>query len=382
MAPALLRSPWLGGAALLAAAATAAARPMTLQLLDTKRHASALCNDGSPAGMYLSLSTTGSNVWVVWQEGGGLCTDKASCEARSAAQKGSGTYKPTLDAAGLFDAADERLASANFAYVRYCSSDSWTGDVPAAAVPFGFNFLGSRIVEAVFATLMEEHGLGGAPGTQVLYTGCSAGSRGVLFNADAVGAQLAANSNVTTFKAFVDSGFYIDIEPYVASKPSLMTQMAEAVAMTHAGGRAGAACASAYPAEIWKCFFGQYVLPYVKTPVMTQSFLYDLFQLGEDGLPKGPTDAPSRAYCEAFRNDTSFWLKRDTPTGPGLDQAVFAPACFHHCCTDSSVWHTLNVGGVAVEKALTSWFFGDASVPAYLQDTCAGFNCGAGCPAR
>lgn len=374
----------LAAAAALTTLTLAAARPLSLHLLDTTRHPTALCNDGSPAGMYLSPSATGSNVWVVWQEGGGLCTDAASCEARAPDERGSGGYKPTIDAVGLFEAADARLASANFAYVRYCSSDSWTGDAPASEVPFGFNFLGSHIVTAVFDTLVEQHGLGSAAGTHVLYTGCSAGSRGVLFNADAVGVQLAARTgaNVTRFGAFVDSGFYVDIEPYVASKPSLMKQMAEAVAMTHAGDRAIPACAAAFPAdEVWKCFYGQWVLPYVRTPVMTQSYLYDAFQLGQDGLPKGPTDAPSRAYCEAFRNDTSFWLTRDTPTGPGLDQAVFAPACFHHCCTDSSVWHTLSVGGVAVEKALTSWFFGDASVPANLQDTCAGFNCGVGCPA-
>ena len=38
-----------------------------------------VCNDGTPSGMYLRLSPSGSKTWVVHQMGGDWCTDAAKC---------------------------------------------------------------------------------------------------------------------------------------------------------------------------------------------------------------------------------------------------------------------------------------------------------------
>ena len=54
--------------------------------------------------------------------------------------------------------------TANRAYVKYCSSDLWTGDVAASDATFGWNFRGSRIVAATITHLMDNKGLGSAIG--------------------------------------------------------------------------------------------------------------------------------------------------------------------------------------------------------------------------
>jgi hypothetical protein len=36
--------------------------------------------------------------------------------------------------------------------------------------------------------------------------------------------------------------------------------------------------------------------------------------------------------------------------------------------------------GVTLERATLSWFFNESSVPAYVVESCKGFNCGAQCP--
>ena len=73
----------------------------------------------------------------------------------------------------------------------YCSSDAWAGDAGPASNPMGWQFRGQRIVAAVLQTLRQQQGLGSLPGTRLLFAGCSAGSRGAMFNLDRVPARRA-----------------------------------------------------------------------------------------------------------------------------------------------------------------------------------------------
>ena len=264
----------------LGAATTASAvTTLNLRLLDSTAYPLALCNDGTQSGYYERPSPSGkSNVWMVWQEGGGFCYDEASCKKRSVDQRSSRKWTATVDMDGIFDSSDARLADANLIYVGYCTSDSYAGNVTAADVPFGYNFMGTEVVRAVFDDLISQRGLGASPGTQVLYTGCSAGSRGAMFHANSVGETLQARlgDNVARYGVLIDSGFYVDIAPFDASLPSLMDLMQRATAMSQAGTVAMPACADAFPGdEIWKCFYGQYALPYVtvrfQAPLVTGS---------------------------------------------------------------------------------------------------------------
>lgn len=265
MAPTTLAATAAAAAALLAGRA-AAATTLTLRLLDAGAYPRALCNDGTMSGYWERLSPTGSAIWVVWQSGGGFCYDSASCKKRSVDQRSSRKWTQTVDMDGIFAATDPRLADANLVYVGYCTSDSYFGNATADETPFGYNFLGSEVVAAVFDDLVTNRGLGGDAGTQVLYTGCSAGARGAMFHANAVGATLRARlgDNLARYGVLLDSAFYVDIQPFDASLPSLMSLIQSSAAMTQAASVAMPACAEAYPGDdVWKCFYGQYALPFV-----------------------------------------------------------------------------------------------------------------------
>ena len=359
----------------LLAAAAAGATTLSLRLLPASQFPEAVCNDGTQSGYYVKLSETGSNTWIVHQEGGGWCYDSVSCKKRSPDQRSSKKWAAIYDAAGLFDATDPRFAEANLVYVGYCSSDAYAGN--GTVSDFGFSFAGRAIVRAVFDDLMAEQGLGAKAGTQVMYGGCSAGARGALFNADDVSAQLTAalGAKLTRFGALLDSMFYVEIEPFDASLPSLMYITEQATLMTGAVSRMMPACAAAYPAaaDAWKCFFGSYALPYLQSDYLMNSFLYDSYQLdknGATGTPKGK----QVAYDEDFRNLTQTFAHLDV-TGAG--NAAVLPACHKHCNTlTGSTWSTLTVDGHSLEASVASWFFKDASVPVFLEETCAGYNCG------
>jgi len=233
----------------------ATALTLDLHLLSSSLYPDAKCNDGTSSGYYARLSPTGSNVWIVHAEGGGWCFDSSTCKKRSSDQKSSKNWAATYSAAGLFDSTDKRFKDANLFYIGYCSSDAYAGN--GSTSDFGFQFNGRAIVKAVFDDLVATQGLGsGAEPAQVMYGGCSAGARGALFNADAVHAQLSAllGAKLGRFGALLDSAFYVDIEPYDASLPSLMYITQSAVALAGMADGAMPDCAKAYPgAEIWKC---------------------------------------------------------------------------------------------------------------------------------
>ena len=66
---------------------------------------------------------------------------------------------------------------------------------------------------------------------------------------------------------------------------------------------------------------------------------------------------------------------------PSADTRGLLPGCYKHCNTEDALFSTLATNGVTLEAAVVSWFFdGGATVPAWVEDNCTGFNCGVGCP--
>jgi hypothetical protein len=381
--------------ALVAASAAAAAapsrKPLTLSLFDLTNYPLAVCNDGSPSGYYFSPSPSGTSaVWIIHQEGGGWAFDEASAKSRGLNLTSSIQWSPTYEMGGIFASSDPRLGDANLVYARYCTSDAWGGNIGASNVPFGFHFRGHQVVSAIFSDLVATRGLGAEAGTAVLYSGCSAGARGVLFNADRVGAllqTLVPSGHVSRFGALLDSAFWLDLAPFNASAIPFSTQVQEVYALANGSASVSPDCAAAFSAaEQWKCLMGEYAVPFLTSRYLLHSFLYDRFQLSWDfNIPFGgpaPDKTPQQiAYSEGFRNLTEVKATADTIAPARSGTAALLPGCYLHCNTEGSGFGTLATLGVTLEQAVLSWFFGDASVPAYVSETCAGFNCGPDCPA-
>ncbi|KAH8090187.1 pectin acetylesterase [Aureococcus anophagefferens] len=168
------------------------ARVLDRHLLDGDPRA--VCNDGTPA-LYAPASRGGA-AWVVHLQGGGACVSADECAANEAAYAAKGqtwhfsskASKEHLGAAPgtiLSDGESALLGDAHAVYVWYCSSDAWVGDRGASDATGGRHFRGSRILDAVFDDLERNRGLGAAGAeTLVVFSGSSAGGRGVVQHAD------------------------------------------------------------------------------------------------------------------------------------------------------------------------------------------------------
>ena len=213
--------------------------------INTGTFPDAICNDGSPAAIYFRpyRGEANRNRWLINLRGGGGCSDGQSCAARWCGCTGRMVCPATPDTTytnfdrgnmisagpgsqagtGIFlrgDAARPNvLGDYNQVRVVYCSSDGWAGTrravpftavhpVTGAPVAYTVHFLGSRIFDAVVATLRRDgvrettFTLGGASAAlpdlddaeEVVFAGDSAGGAGVINNLDRFAATLRANN--------------------------------------------------------------------------------------------------------------------------------------------------------------------------------------------
>lgn len=194
--------------------------------LDLSNFPKAVCNDGTPAVMFVRRykKKQDKNKWIIFLLGGGNCGNGESCAQRwcsidtnYGADKMSTRFlkEARIAGEGVFspDTSINSFAGWNQVFVYYCSSDDWAGsasnvhlsaiDASGNQVDYLINFRGADIVEAVIGTLQREPG-----GRQVLYkdsdgveqvmpdldkaelvllAGSSAGGNGVKNNVDRVG---------------------------------------------------------------------------------------------------------------------------------------------------------------------------------------------------
>ena len=387
----------------------------------------ALCNDGSSATYYIQQRESSDNgKWLVYLEGGGWCYDEATCASRYENSKSVGLrpntpnrtaqsqtfqchpphthhhrhsqlmssegYAETASIDGVMsdDPTESPLASATKVYVKYCSSEGWMGDAEASDDTFGWHFRGQHIISATLSHLIAEKGLGSQPDTTLVFGGGSAGARGAMFHLDSVAAMVAeaSDGNVTQTLGFLDSPYWVDVEPlYPDTLTSLMDQAAQIqalskgfdVSVTDEG------CSAVYnndaapsgSANAWKCVYGQYRLPFVNTPYFVIAQQYDSFQLGED-MGHAPVTDDERSYADAFGAATRA-LVSTLPNHNTASAAVYSQACYNHCVSTSSSFYTKTTDeGVSESAALGLWLDDPTSNMRWV-DTCVGYGCGSGC---
>ena len=259
--------------------------PQTLNLIpfdDLNSDPHALCNDGTRGGYYFAkaLDPEQSNVFVVHLPGGGQCYDKVSCDSRSANMKSFSYAAPTISVGGFLDASPDRtpLWGANKAYLYYCSSDGYMGDAPASNETWGYHFRGQRLVHSIFKALTLNHGFGDA--SLVYLTGTSAGARGYMTHIDQVAEERIPHS--ATVIGLLDAPYYIDVEPYSSASMGFQYQEQQKYKYFNTHGILSRDCTDAFePSEQWKCQFGEYRMPFVKTPYFLITSQFDSYQLEE-----------------------------------------------------------------------------------------------------
>ena len=135
-------------------------------------------------------------------------------------------------------------------------------------------------------------------------------------------------------------------------------------------------CGAAYgESDRWKCVFGQYRAPFLKTPYLIAAARFDSWQvshdcLGYDGIAPSPRlDADETTYVEALGNETHDLLA----TLPG---GVFSVACYsHHVSEGAKFYSETTLANNSLADALARLLGGDAGF--LWADACGGFGCGA-----
>ncbi|MBA2322400.1 MAG: hypothetical protein H0V89_14745 [Deltaproteobacteria bacterium] len=311
----------------------------------------AVCNDGTPAALYVRAATDPrhENDWVFHLQGGSDCVSYEDCATRWCggefydASKMSSAWTPTTIAGvGIHSVSEtNQLAGWNHVFFYYCSSDLWQGRSLAtltsldSTATYGLHRQGHTILEAGLALadagLVSEDGLQVLPAltaaSTVIFTGTSAGSIGAQASLDWVAERLAPARVVGIFDAAVapDPRF---LEPTLA-----VTVEAESEARSQARdladavpGFGDASCEAALPDDRhWECRSSSY-LPYqwVTTPFLARMDLHDP-PTGDIYVALGATQDE---FGEAVAASLASIAERTVDGGehPG----AFGPSCAEH----------------------------------------------------
>ena len=342
----------------------------------------AVCNDGSQGAFWFApaRSPEFANVWVVYLQGGMWCYSQQTCEQRSQQTPflvSSVGLEHSVSMSGVFDTDPRRnpLAAANKVYVAYCSSDAWAGDAGPDSNPMGWQFRGQRIVNATFHTLVEQHGLGTLPKTKVVFGGCSAGSRGAMFNLDVVTNAVVPRG--VEVVGLLDSPLWVDVQPF-GDNPNVMPLENETqliVPYINPSLVLDPDCVATYPGdENWKCLYGQYRLPFLKTPYLLSASQFDKYQLSYNEAASPPYTGDALTYADGFQS-TVRGVLAGLPTPQQAGSAVFSTACFKHCTSDIGDFWGVKIGHISLKTWMAAWLTGQLPQP-QLVEPCTGFGCG------
>ena len=278
---------------------------------------------------------------------------------------------------GIFDTDQKRSpwAQANKVYLGYCSSDAWVGNSSFNSNPVGWSFRGSHILASTLQLLVSNYSLGDSQNpTRVLLAGCSAGARGAMANLDYVATLLPTGVQL---RGFFDSALWITLAPFEAGTLPLQNQTEGALILYNASARLGPSCASLYTGEEWKCLFGQYRFPTLRTQYFSSDSQFDAFQLPYDEGALPPYTGAQLSYAAIYQRNIRAQLLA-LPASQQGGSAVYSSACFKHCTSTSNAFWGVKVDGtISLRDHVGAWFFGGplGSRPQVIE-ACNGFGCG------
>ena len=188
----------------------------------------ALCNDLSDPPLYFKPAEDGSETkYVVYLPGGSGCWDEETCDSRWDVRPEDmiRAENDTLRGRGITNSDQfvglNPFKDWNMVWLQYCTSDGYIGrmdiDDPnnptrnsASAAEVGqvaWHFAGDTVTQALWATLLANHGLDQA--TDIIITASSAGAEGLFQQMTRVGDMLAEEAPLAKVKFGFDNGWHV-----------------------------------------------------------------------------------------------------------------------------------------------------------------------------
>ncbi|CAF2144775.1 BnaA02g32770D [Brassica napus] len=333
----------------------------------------AFCLDGSLPAYHLDIGFgAGSNNWLLQFEGGGWCNDIASCVDRSKTRRGSTRF---MSKTAVFTGILSNNASLNPDFynwnkvrLRYCDGASFAGDAQFRNGTSMLYFRGQRIWKAIILDLLPK---GLAKARKALLTGCSAGGLSTFLHCDNFKNYLPRTANV---KCMSDAGFFLDAID-VAANRTMRSFYTKLVSLQGIQKNLDPNCTRAFYPEPSLCFFPQYALRFIRTPMFILNSAYDVFQF-HHGLVPPSADLTGRwkrcklnvTACnphqldalQGFRTDMLGALMnffRNSTRG-----GMFINSCFDHC--QSALQETWlsptspRIHNKTIARTVGDWYFG------------------------
>ena len=259
----------------------------------------AVCNDGTPAVYYFKRGSGADAAhWLIFFQGGGWCSSDITCTRRWSTQHYLMTSQgapAVMPAGGIFSiSAQENPDFVNFTqvYIKYCSSDMYSGNGEQQVNGMQMQFRGTRIVAAILADLLDATVISSPNlknATQVLVAGSSAGSYGAASNMDWITSQLPW----AKVKGVLDSSWVPPLPDY-GSGP-LEPQPGSAGYYDYYSAVADQSCAAANPSQPQICLPTLQLYPYLSTPVFIYAEQHDPTLSQIKGITN-PNDPAQAAY--------------------------------------------------------------------------------------
>ncbi|GJP42050.1 hypothetical protein CLOM_g1646 [Closterium sp. NIES-68] len=381
--------------ALYAASGVAAASSSSgaLTLLPNNAYG-AKCLDGSPPGYYFRPGVgEGRLKWHIYLPGGGWCIGESDCEARSKDYLGrssawassvtgnSGGHVPLTDGILSTDSGtNPSFYKWNTVIIAYCDGGGYTGTRGKVVTKSGKTLYldGRNIVQAVLDDLKANRGMRSA--SEVLLSGQSAGGQAVVMLCDKVAESVPSART----KCIADSGFFLDSKAIDGG--SSFRDSFEKFAAFHQIQVPN--CKSGAKASQWFCYFPQYALGRVSTPIFIYQSMLDNTaavlgnQMSADN-PKGTkclegilgaknitqvvkdwswAKHPLKiSACNKAEQDSmltvasTLYMRLKKLARKRRSMGVFLAKSYTHSVVAKSFWRTVRAGGVDLPSAISDW---------------------------
>jgi len=313
----------------------------------------AVCNDGTPAVYYFKRgSGADATHWLIFLQGGGWCSSGPSCAYRWSSQHylmTSQNAPNTMQVSGIFSTSKQEnpdFADFTQVFIKYCSSDMYSGDAVQQVNGMQLQFRGNKIVAAIISDL-EDSSVTPSPNlknaSEVLVAGSSAGSYGAASNLDWIASQLSW----AKVKGVLDSSWVPPLPDYGSGVREPMPGSADFY--NYFSAVADSSCAAANPSQPWTCLPTLELHPYLTTPVFIYAEQRDPVLSQIKGITN-PNDPAQAAYMTQYAASVRQSLK--------AVPAVFSPSAGIHTALADDNFTAIQVNGYDFQQILGNWYFG------------------------
>lgn len=329
----------------------------------------AVCLDGSPPAYHFSPGFgSGINNWLVQIEGGGWCNNVTICLARKNTRLGSSkAMVKELSFSGILSNKQKfnpDFYNWNRIKVRYCDGSSFTGDVEAVNPATNLHFRGAR----VFLAIIEDLKAKGMKNAQnAILSGCSAGGLTSILNCDRFRSLMPSTTKV---KCLSDAGYFINTQDVSGAK-HIETFYSEVVATHGSAKNLPSSCTSRLSPGL--CFFPQYVVSQIQTPIFFVNAAYDSWQIKNILAPGVADPHGTWHYCkldikkcssvqlDSMQDFRLQFLSAISAASSSLSKGLFVDSCYAHCQTEmQETWlrnDSPKLGGTTIAKAVGDWYY-------------------------